>query len=468
MTERAARLADLPPGFRVQLAAGTRQADDRTWVGGSPMTVVRLIERAASCFDDDRVHVRDPVSAHVAERLLATDLGEPVLDASDAVPPDQLTVVIPVRDRAARLERTLAALAGLRVVVVDDASVDAEAVGAVVHRFGARLLRLTENLGPAGARNRGLAEVTTPYVAFVDSDVTVNAATLLGLTAHFADPRMALVAPHVRATPGRSRRRWYERYEEDHPSLGLGDRAGTVRPGAAVAWVPSACVVARTDRLGAGFDPALRVGEDVDLVWRLSDAGQRVRYDPSFVAHHDVRPTLRAWLGRKFCYGTGGAGLAERHPDHVATAVLSPFPALAGAALRAGSRWGPGSVALAWWAGARAVRRRVPGCDRLALGLAAQGLGWTLRQESALVLRHWWPAAIAVAAVSRTGRRLVVGAAVVDVVAMCLEHPELPVVRTFAGRRLDDLAYGSGLWWGAVRTRSWRCLRVRVVRRRRS
>ena len=33
-----------------------------------------------------------------------------------------------------------------------------------------------------------------------------------------------------------------------------------------------------------------------------------------------------------------------------------------------------------------------------------------------------------------------------------------------AGRRLDDLAYGAGLWWGAFRRRSPRCLAVRWLR----
>ncbi|MBF4766221.1 mycofactocin biosynthesis glycosyltransferase MftF [Nocardioides agariphilus] len=462
--------AVLPVGFRVRLAGGTRRTvGGGALVGGSPLTVMRLTDRAASTFTGDGIEVRDRAGALVAERLLATNLAEPVLDASHAVGADQLTVVVPVRDRPAELGRALAALEGLSVVVVDDASHDAEAVAAVARRHGADLIRLPRNLGPAGARNKGLATVRTPYVAFVDSDVTVDAATLLGLSAHFADPRVALVAPYVGARL-RGSRRWYQRYEEGSPSLGLGERAGSVRPGTAVAWVPSACVVARTERLGAGFDPGLRVGEDVDLVWRLADADQRVRYDPAYVAHHDVRPTLRGWLGRKFTYGTGGAALASRHPDHVVTAVLSPLPALAGAAVLVRSRWAPLLAIVAVLSGAREVRRRIdvdPGSDRLALGLATKGLGWTLRQESALVLRHWWPAALVGAAASPTGRRLVAGAIVVDVVATRLEHPELPVLRTLAGRRLDDLAYGAGLWWGALRAGSPRCLRSRLVLPRR-
>jgi mycofactocin glycosyltransferase len=35
---------------------------------------------------------------------------------------------------------------------------------------------------------------------------------------------------------------------------------------------------------------------------------------------------------------------------------------------------------------------------------------------------------------------------------------------TLIGRRLDDLVYGAGLWLGALRSRSVRCLTPRLVR----
>ena len=41
------------------------------------------------------------------------------------------------------------------------------------------------------------------------------------------------------------------------------------------------------------------------------------------------------------------------------------------------------------------------------------------------------------------------------------------LVTTLLARRVDDLAYGAGLWAGAVRHREWRGLAVRVVRARR-
>ncbi|WP_395659059.1 mycofactocin biosynthesis glycosyltransferase MftF [Nocardioides sp.] len=436
--------------MRARLRPGLRRGD--VLVGGSPMRVVRLKPAALAVLDGDVVP-----EGELARRLLDAGVADPVLEDVAPLDPADLTVVLPVHGRADELDRALEALRPLRCVVVDDAS-PVPLAPVAPH---AEVLRLDENVGPAGARNAGLATVRTPYVAFVDCDVTVSAETLTRLGRHFADPGVAMVAPRILGRARSERPRWFERYDEEASSLGLGATGCSVRPGAAVAWLPSACLVARTDRLGSGFDPTMRVGEDVDLVWRLVDAGETVRYDPSEVAHHDARATLRGWLGRKYVYGTGGAPLATRHGDKVATAVLSPAMAVGAAALLLHRRWSVPVALVCVARGVQVLRRTlpdVPDRDLLAVGLAGRGLWWSVRQESALLLRHWWPAVAAAALVSRPVRRAVVGAVVVDVVVAQVERPGLDPVLGLAGRRLDDLAYGAGLWAGALRARSLRAV----------
>lgn len=461
--------ARLPDGFRVVLDPRTRRLDSgRLLVGGSPMTALRLAPPAAARLGRDLLVVTDDVSARLADRLVATNLGHPDVTADAAAAPSDLTVVVPVRDRPVQLDRCLAALGPLAVIVVDDASRDPAAVAAVAARHGARLVPLAHNVGPAGARNAGLATVTTPLVAFVDSDVQVSADALLDLTRHLTDPRVVLVGPRIVGRTHSVRPRWFETYDAAASSLTLGTRPSTVRPGAAVAWLPSACLVGRTAALASGFDETMRVGEDVDLVWRLADAGHRVRYAPDVVAHHDVRTTVRGWLGRKFVYGTGGAPLAYRHGSHTAPAVLSPAMAVAGAALLARRRWSVPVTALAVCAVSRTVHRSlpdsVPASTRLhlAVDLSVRGTGWAVRQESALLLRHWWPLSL-LAIPFPMARRALATALLVDTCVALREGadtgPSVPVI--LAGRRLDDLAYGSGLWWGALRARSLTTLRAR-------
>jgi mycofactocin system glycosyltransferase len=463
----------LPAGFQVRLARGVVHADGgRLLVGGSPLTAMRLHAGAVAVLGPEGVTVTDPASAHLADRLLATNLGVPDLSGLPGIDPDALTVVIPVRDRPAQLERALTALQPLHCVVIDDASHAPDLVAEVARRHRADLVALTINVGPASARNAGLAAVTTPFVAFVDSDVEVAGSDLIRLTRHFADPEVGLVGPQVSGVARSTRPRWFERYDAAASSLALGEVPGVVRPGAAVAWLPSACLVGRTAALAAGFEPDLRVGEDVDLVWRLVDSGTRVRYDPTIRAYHDARPTILAWLGRKAFYGSGGAVLAARHGDRLAPAVLTPTYAVAAAALLLRRRWcapvATGAVTLGW----RNLRRSLPqsaDTDLVAARLAVRGLVWATRQETSLLLRHWWPVSALAAIWSRPVRRALVTAFAVDTAVMLAEQHQArrqPIV-FLAGRRLDDLAYGGGLWWGAIRARSPRVLMPRRPDRRR-
>lgn len=464
MTTTAARL---PDGFEVRIRDDViRLGGGRVLLGGSPLRALRLTHSAMALIDRDRVRVADPRSSTLAQRLLAANVADPVLSA--VVPDDSMTVVIPVRDRPEQLDRALNALRPLSTVVVDDGSTVPEAVARVAARHGARLVSLRTNLGPAGARNAGLATVQTPYVAFVDSDVEVTSDALMRLAKHFADPRIALVGPRVVSVARAARPRWHERYDESNSSLDLGVRACSVRPGAAVAWLPSACVVGRVDLLADGFDSDLRVGEDVDLVWRLVAAGHTVRFDPTVLARHDTRPTLTGWLGRKFAYGTGGAVLAQRHGAHVAVARLSPAMALAAGALLVRRRWSVPLAAACLAHSMRSLASSLPDpviTTRHVGQISARVLGWSLRQESSLLLRHWWPPALVAALGSRTARRAIVTAIVVDLVAATSEGVRQRPVAAFFGRRLDDLAYGGGLWWGALRAGSTRALAVRWARR---
>ncbi|GAA3663032.1 mycofactocin biosynthesis glycosyltransferase MftF [Nocardioides ginsengisoli] len=457
-------MSPLPSGFAVRLRDDVTRADDGDLlVGGSPLRALRLSPRARALLDGDRLLVRDRASGLVARRLLDGNLADPEL-SGPGIDVGLLTVVIPVRDRAAQLDRALAAVAPLQAIVVDDASHDPAAVAEVASRHDAELVHLPWNLGPAGARNAGLERVGTPYVAFVDSDVSVDAPTLRRLARHFEDPAVVLVGPKIVGRSRSDRPRWFERYDEKASSLTLGSRACAVRPGAAVGWLPSACLVARTDAVRPGFDATMRVGEDVDLVWRTVAAGGVVRYEPEEVALHDVRPGMAGWLGRKLAYGTGGAPLAARHGDAIAPAVLSLPMAVAGAAALARKRWSAPVVVASLAIGMASVERRLPahtGRRRLAAGLVARGFGWSVRQESALLLRHWWPLTV-LALPSRTVRRMVASALVVDAVVARVEHPGAPY--RMVARRLDDLAYGAGLWLGALRARSVRCLLPRRPR----
>lgn len=454
----------LPIGFRVLLAPGVeRQRNGEVLLGGSPLTALTLRPQAAAMLSDSGLTVIDGGTATVADRLLATNLGIPDVTQLPSISPEQLTVVIPARDRIDSLTRTLAALrsgiatTAMHVIVIDDASEDPSAVAAACSHYYADLVRLPTNRGPASARNVGLAHTATPYICFVDSDVEVTAKELLTLAKHLADPSVALVGPRILGVTHSAKPRWFQRYDEVASSLTQGTRASTVRPGATVAWLPSACLVGRVDSLGEGFDEDLRVGEDVDLVWRLTRAGHRVRYEPDIVVHHQTRDSLCSWLARKFLYGTSGALLGARHGDVVAPAALAPSYAIGAAGVLTRRVWAlpiaGGAIASAFLR----LRKSLPDqtTNTSALMLSSRGMLWAVRQESALALRHWWPATALLAVFSRRARRVVSTSLVIDACLVLAERREpRTFLRDLLAHRLDDAAYGAGLWWGAIRGRT--------------
>lgn len=460
----------LPDGFVVRLNRHTRVVDDgAVLVGGSPTRISRLKPLARRSIRGRMITVTDAASRALADHLLATGMADPVVDTLPVADLALATVVIPVRDRPRQLDRLLTGLGrALPVIVVDDASVDRRAVAAVAGRHGAEVLALETNVGPAGARNAGLARVTTPFVVFIDSDVVVEPAAIETMLRHFADPGLAMVAPRVLGLES-DRPNWITRYEDARSSLDLGSDSSSVRPRSPVTWVSSTCLVARVDALGSGFDASMRVGEDVDLVWRLVDEGRRVRFEPAASVRHEHRSTLRAWLGRKFFYGTGAHPLAERHPDDIAPVVLPPWGAALLLALAAQRRWSlpvAGLIALATVVriGRRASSVRHP--YRLAVRLTGYGAIGAITQGFALLLRHWWPLTTIGCLVSRRVRRAVIVASLADtVVEFARTRPRLDPVRFGVARRLDDATYGAGVWWSAIRARSTKALRPDLRRR---
>ncbi len=347
------------------------------------------------------------------------------------------------------------------MIVVDDASPDPAPIAAVAARHGARLVVLDVNVGPGGARNAGLALVATRFVAFVDTDVVVDERVVPALLRHFADPRLAVAAPRVRGLHNGAETNWIGRYEAARSSLDLGPHGGNVRPRAPISWVPATFLLARTDALGDGF-LALREGEDVDLVWRLVAAGWRVRYEPEAQVRHDHRTTVRGWLSRKALYGSSADPLAARHGRIIAPAVFAPWGLAFAGALLAQRRWSvPVAAGIAAVAAVR-IGRKLGGSRypyRAAARLTADGVGATMTQTSAMLVRHWWPVTVVAALFSKRIARAAVVAAVADGAIEYLRlRPRLDPVRFIAARRLDDLAYGFGVWRSAWRGRSLRAL----------
>jgi mycofactocin glycosyltransferase len=344
----------VPIGMTVDLEEDTQEIADGVLFGGSPARVLRLSEAGVAALAELRAGpVTSAAAAVLARRLTDAGLAQPRVARPSfrretdpvAAPALAATVVVPVRDRAAELDRCLVA-AGRRypVVVVDDGSADPAALAAACAARGAALVRREVNGGPAAARNTGLGVVDTEFVAFLDSDCVPAGDWIAELAGHFADPLVAAVAPRIVAAlagAAAGAAGAGDPAPDQGPAAGrgsvldLGDRAARVAPMTRVAYVPTAALLVRRAALGGGFDEALRYGEDVDLVWRLVEAGWRVRYDPGARVGHAEPASRPELLRRRFQYGRSAAPLTRRHPGAVAPLVLQPWPTITMAALLA-------------------------------------------------------------------------------------------------------------------------------------
>jgi mycofactocin glycosyltransferase len=285
--------------------------------------IITLTEHGPAALRALLADTATPAQRRLGDRLVAAGMAHPRPTPQHR----PTTIVIPVRDRPADLARLLTTLnhpqRGLTpsrleaqggqtpLRVVDD--------GSRVPVEGA--IRREVSGGPGVARNEGLKGVETELVAFLDSDTVPPAGWIDALAGHFDDPKVAAVAPRIRA---RNKRR---------SPLDMGTHPAEVRPGSHVSYVPAAALLMRRAALPDDpFDPNLSYGEDVDLIWRLIDAGWRVRYDPSVIVEHEERDTLK----RRFKYGTSAAPLKRRHAGKLTHVVVRPWPAATVVLLAAG------------------------------------------------------------------------------------------------------------------------------------
>ncbi|MEO7351970.1 MAG: mycofactocin biosynthesis glycosyltransferase MftF [Marmoricola sp.] len=463
---------DLPHDLRIALdRAVSFWARGSVAFGGSAWQVVRVAEAARPFMQQlakagvTGTRTNGSRERAVARQLLNRGLAHPVIESAPR-PQTQVDVVVPAFDRTFQLEACLRSLAGVSVLVVDDGSLDPEAVRRVATTSGARLLCHEVNRGPAAARNTGVEGTDSPLIAFVDSDCAPESGWLDQLIPHFDDPLVAAVAPRVRPTNGG--RSLLARHEETRSALDMGDRPEQVRPGNRLGFVPSATIVVRRSALGdSGFDEALRLGEDVDLVWRLVDAGWQVRFEPGATVRH--RPLIDpvTWVTRRFEYGTSASELHHRHPGRLAPLRMSAWN-VASVVLLVCRR--PRSAGLVSGAAGLLLRRRLRqagggGGALLAEFIVGKGLVAEAAAAGHTLRREWWPLGfVALATVRRSQLSRAAAACMLGPVAYewLRQRPDVDPLR-YAGLRLvEDAAYGSGVLASALRARSVALLRPEV------
>lgn len=205
----------------------------------------------------------------------------------------RVSVVIPARDAEAMIGRTVAAVmsqeldGSFEVLVVDDGSTDATA--RIAREAGARVVSNETALGPADARNAGVAASSAPLIAFTDADCVPAAGWLRAGVAALEEAD--LVQGRVEPEPG--------------VAVGPFDHVITVRDETGL-YETANLFVRREwfDRVGgfrAFIDPAQgHFGEDLVFGWEVRRAGGRPAFASDALVHHEVvkRPAS-AWIAER-------------------------------------------------------------------------------------------------------------------------------------------------------------------------
>lgn len=234
-----------------------------------------------------------------------------------------ISAVLSTHNRLALLPRAIASVLSqadvdFELIVVDDASSDGTAPHlATLSDPRVRVITAQTNLGPSGARNRGLEAARAPVVAFLDSDDAYRPRRLAASLAALRDPDVVAVLSsalkHDRGVPREAR----------IPDLTL--RSAAFEWALICDLIPveaTSLTVRREAALAVGgFSLALRLAEDREFLIRLARRGgarllSEILWEKSWVDDSLSNDWRKAGAGLR-------AYLHER-PEY-----LARFPALA-------------------------------------------------------------------------------------------------------------------------------------------
>jgi GT2 family glycosyltransferase len=228
----------------------------------------------------------------------------------------RVSVVVASYNGAATLKACLESLRNLNypdyeVILVDDGSTDS--TPQLAGQFpNIRSFRHHTNLGLSVARNTGIAAATGEIVAFTDADCRADEDWLYYLVADLVTGEFAGVGGPNLLPPDDSPTAAAVMVSPGGPAhVMLTDREAEHIPGCNMAFWKTAL-----DALG-GFDPIFRkAGDDVDICWRLQQAGLKIGFSPAAFVWHYRRSTLGAYLKQQRGYGEAEALLVRKHPEY--------------------------------------------------------------------------------------------------------------------------------------------------------
>lgn len=228
-------------------------------------------------------------------------------------PEPHFSVVVPAYNARTTVAAALSALARQRtshtyeVLVVDSSDDGTERL--IAEGFPeVRLIHRATKTPPGAARNLGVAASRGRFLAFTDSDCIPPPDWLARLAEVHASDSFAAVGGAVRnARRGNpvSASECLVEFSEYLPSS----------PAREVEFLPTcnACFRREAFERHGPFDERLYASEDRLLGWRLRNAGERLRFEPTIAVLHQFRTQFRTYLRHQRALGAGAALVRRAH-----------------------------------------------------------------------------------------------------------------------------------------------------------
>jgi GT2 family glycosyltransferase len=251
---------------------------------------------------------RSPKASYHALREVFEDTPAELLPEAPRV-----SVVVCSYNGGGTLEQCLASLGQLdypayEVIVVNDGSTDE--TRAILARFPEVRAIHQPNRGLSVARNVGLRAASGAIVAYTDSDCFADPDWLTHLVYQLQRSGAAAVGgPNLTPEDG-----WLAACVGAAP----GQPTHVLESDQVAEHIPGCNMAFRREALEAinGFDPRYRkAGDDVDVCWRLQQAGYWITFAPGAFVWHHRRQTPRAYFRQQAGYGEAEALLQFKHPD---------------------------------------------------------------------------------------------------------------------------------------------------------
>ncbi|MEZ5540425.1 MAG: glycosyltransferase [Pseudomonadota bacterium] len=218
-------------------------------------------------------------------------MAEPTLrpGETDAPAAPTISAIMPVYNAADYLRRSLPPLLAMlhtreihELLVVDDGSTDTTA--RLAADLGAEVIPSGGQLGPAAARNCAAARATGTIFWFVDADIAVDRNAPQQLAAGFTDPGVvAVFGAYDDHPPAQNFLSQYKNLVHHYYHNRAPREASTF-------WSGIGAVRSSAFAAVGGFNAAMRCVEDIELGYRLRDAGGRILLLPQLQGTH-----LKAW-----------------------------------------------------------------------------------------------------------------------------------------------------------------------------